>query len=214
MNGRESVAQRTSCPNVGKQVYGTRYIHRDALAHISAPLRAAVEDAESLAGGVVGNVIKVDEGKYPKRVSLLVYEPFDEVAFPSLLESVTVDLVARAVRRRNLRGSPNPPILHRKELLLPIDHPDRNRFSALTAALEERGVPFNAPGVGFRRQWEHCLAGHGIRIVGHEVVEAPRSQPSKGPSDCQSVARHRTAIVRGAAVDPDAGSWTARSPLH
>ena len=202
MSGRGSVAQRVSCANVGKQVYGTRYIHRDALAHMPAPGRAAVEDAESLAGSVVGNVIKLDKGEYPKRVSLLVYEPFDEVAFPALLESVTVDLVARAVRRRNLRNSLNPPILHRKELLLPIVHPDRGRFSALTTALERLGAPFNAPGIGFRQKWEKCLADLGVRVVGHEVARGDRIRPVDGASGSPSVARHRTAIVRGQLSTP------------
>ena len=65
------------------------------------------------------NVVKLDSCN---RISFLLYEPFD-VAFPTLLAAESCDLARGTIRRINYVGRPNAPILHRKELLLPAEHP-------------------------------------------------------------------------------------------
>jgi hypothetical protein len=92
-----------------------------------------VGEAEHVAGTLEWNVVKVEKSS----VSLLLYESFD-VDFPALLVSVKVDLGTGAVSRIDYRGRENPPILHRKEVLLPPDDPRLPKFRALTISAEAR----------------------------------------------------------------------------
>ena len=73
--------------------------------------------------------------------SFLEYKEFLESEFPELVCSTLVtdtnDFSSNKLRNYSLS---NPPILHRKELLLPPDHPDIPKFAALTKQLEEAGL--------------------------------------------------------------------------
>ena len=100
------------------------------------------------------NVVKLDACN---RISFLLYEPFD-VAFPSLLAAESCDLARGTVRRTNYTGRPNPPILHRKELLLPADHPLVPEAVSLTSRLERRGALRDITAIGTRLGWQQRLA--------------------------------------------------------
>ena len=65
------------------------------------------------------NVVKLDRRS---RVSFLRYEDFD-APFPALLSALSCDIERRTSRLTDYAGRSNPPILHRKELLLPVDDP-------------------------------------------------------------------------------------------
>ena len=82
------------------------------------------------------NVVKLD-ARY--RVSFLRYQRFT-VAFPALLAALTCDLGTGSVRRTNYTTRRNPPILHRKELLLPAYHPLVPHTERLTDRLERLGA--------------------------------------------------------------------------
>ncbi len=173
----------TTHKKVGKRVGGALYLHKDALSHTTSRVRQAVERAVHLADITpeAFNVLKI-EGMDPKRISLLSYEPFDRFAFPSLLDSWTVDLEAARCSHRTYRGTSNPPILHRKELLLAPDDSRREDFSKLTQELERRGLFQDAKSIGFRRQWEQRLATAGVAIRDHFVVEAK----GEADTDCET----------------------------
>ena len=96
---------------------------------------ATVEKAEALLEGPMWNVVRIAKGS----VSLLLYEFFDDAAFPALLASSKVDLVSGDVSHTNYLNRTNPPILHRKELLLPPDDPRLPAFRALTAQPRSMG---------------------------------------------------------------------------
>ncbi|MEK0082651.1 DNA phosphorothioation-associated putative methyltransferase [Benzoatithermus flavus] len=179
--------------SVGKRVHGTLYLHQDALGTLGAEEQALVHEAGRLAGDFAWNVVKLDPER-PGRVGLLRYEPFDAVPFPALLDSAAVDVRAGRVVRRSFQRSANPPILHRKELLLPEGHPDRERYAALTRSLERLGLFAGASRIGFRQAWEARLAAAAMRIEGHRLVEV-LTAPAAAPGDTQ-VERHRTAIAR------------------
>ena len=100
------------------------------------------------------NVVKLDARN---RISFLVYEPFD-VAFPSLLAAESCDLARGTVRRIIYAGRPNPPILHRKELLLPAEHPLVPEAESLTNRLERRGALRDITTIGTRLGWQRRLA--------------------------------------------------------
>ena len=99
------------------------------------------------------NVVKLD-GR--SRVSFLRYEDFD-APFPALLFARSCDVQRGMCRQIDYAGRSNPPILHRKELLLPSDDPRVPRAERLTRCLEARGAFADARFVGTRNAWRRRL---------------------------------------------------------
>src|SRR5690606_32986276 len=123
--------------SVGKRIGGALYVHRSAVDSLPPEQARLIADAAGHVPQDTWNVAKIDLAN-GHAVSLLDYEDFAERAFPALLESRRVDLRTGAVTVRRYRT--NPPILHRKELLLPLDAPGRDAYVALTRELERRGL--------------------------------------------------------------------------
>lgn len=115
------------------------------------------------------NVVKIGRGGL--KVSLLLYADFFEEPFPKLSEACTVDIANQSFQRRSYRPDVNPPILHRKELLLSPNHNSRLLFEELTESLEAMGIRPTEPGLGFRRQWDEYLTRMQVRIRDHKLVE-------------------------------------------
>jgi hypothetical protein len=93
----------------------------------------------------------------------------------------------------------NPPILHRKELLLPADHPQQVAYQALTAAAEQIGLFDDPNRIGFKRAWETLLTQKGYRVVGHELVPIGNDETTHadvGETTVEGIARHLTALTR------------------
>jgi DNA phosphorothioation-associated putative methyltransferase len=169
----------------GKIVGGALYLHRSALSTLEEAVRVQV-DAVAARCERSWNVAKIDL-KGPG-ISLLDYEPFETAPFPALRGSFRIsDSGAEPAAR--VYGYGNPPILHRKELLLPFDHPDRPSFVALTEALERAGLFTEMTKRGRRLAWEGALLEAGVRVIGHAL--APMA-----PEPVAQVLRHRTAIGR------------------
>ena len=189
-------------PHIGKRIGDACYLDKTAIAWMSASAQKAVQEAQRIAG--VGpnafNVVKL-HGEPPKRVSLLAYQNFDSSPFPALLDSWTVHLKSARSSYRSYRFAHNPPILHRKELLLPPDDPRRETFAALTRELELRNL-FHLPSfIGFRSHWEKRLADAGIAVCDHLIVD--RASDSKQHPDHRfAIKRHRTAISRSSLSTP------------
>jgi len=80
------------------------------------------------------NLVRIDaEGA---ELALLHYPGFADEPFPALAQSWRVDLATGASSHRTYADSLNPPLLHRKELLLAADDPRRATWAELTAACE------------------------------------------------------------------------------
>ncbi len=168
----------------GKRVGGALYLHSSALEELDECVRASVELAAVSAGDFKWNVVKIGA----EAVSLLLYEEFESVAFPALLASFRFNLATNQSTTTDFRQRDNPPILHRKEMLLPREHPSRPRFAALTRAAEHHGL-FREPNkIGTRSRWTTLVTEAGLRIEGQRFVPL-------GEANVE-VARHRTAIVR------------------
>jgi len=88
----------------------------------------------------------------------------------------TVHLDRGAFTLRDYTRQSNPPILHRKELLLPLDDPRREGFVRLTEVLEADGLFQDTRRIGYRRQWEALLAEKGWSIAGHVAREGEPSE--------------------------------------
>jgi DNA phosphorothioation-associated putative methyltransferase len=100
------------------------------------------------------------------KISLLCYPEFFESPHPELHHSITVDLVKGKARKHDYQDSVNPPILHRKETLLPPEHPLIGKFQRLTEAEEAEGLYTNSRTIGFKLNWESLLAEKGLGYSG------------------------------------------------
>jgi DNA phosphorothioation-associated putative methyltransferase len=184
-----------------KFVSGRHYVHVDAIALLSSDDAAKLEKAERLAQIARAqrfNVVRFENSS--GRVSLLNYPTFFQDAFPALHESWLVDLAACSVSYRTYKDSLNPPILHRKELMLARDHPRSAEFQALTKAAEAMGLFLEPTRIGFREQWLKLVRMKGYQIVGHEFIPIANDESTQAadavPIDGMSVSRHLTALVR------------------
>lgn len=128
-------------------------------------------------------------------LSLLCYPDFFETPHPELQASITVKFASGKVRKYDYRESPNPPILHRKETLLPPYHPLAGEFRKLTAAEEAEGLYQNPRIIGFKLNWESLLADRGLAYSRHELIKIA-AQAAAGEEKPVAVQRHKTAISR------------------
>ena len=106
------------------------------------------------------NVIKLDRRS---QLSFLLYEDFS-VPFPALRSALSIDFERGTCRLRDYRGRRNPPILHRKELLLPSDHPLVPQSIELTQKLERLGAYESRKMIGTRNAWGARLNALGIVV--------------------------------------------------
>ena len=101
----------------GKIVGDSRYVHKDAVELLDPIEVKAVKSATKLIEKSQGwNVVKIELNQSNK-ISFLDYEDFKNNAFPSLLNSCQINLENKTSTKRNYSPN-NPPILHRKELLI------------------------------------------------------------------------------------------------
>jgi DNA phosphorothioation-associated putative methyltransferase len=188
-------------PTRFKSIAGRQYVHVAAFESLPPDLLAKLTVAERLAQTERGqrfNVARFETSS--DRISLLNYPAFFDDAFPALYESWQVDLSSGRVGYRTYQNSFNPPILHRKELMLGDNHPRRRELEALTEMAESIGLFKDPARIGFREQWLGLVRETGYRIVGHELVPIANDETVEGLHDLSvddtSVARHRTALVR------------------
>jgi hypothetical protein len=150
---------------IGKRVRGSLYIHRDAVSSLPSAYLDTLARTLKVVGRCEWNVVRFE----PDTVGLLLYESFDEVAFPALLASTRVDIASERFISRSYAGAANPLILHRKELLIA---PSDNRvcaWAALTDALKVRGLFRDPHLIGRRQAWENRLADAGVSVEDHAL---------------------------------------------
>ncbi len=184
---------------VGKRLPDAVYLHVEALPHSSPELQAEVQRALA-AAKLAGpwNVVKL--AHVDGRVSFQWYPRFFDDGFPALASSVAVDLESGRVNVREYDAD-NPPILHRKETLLPPGHPGVSLAARLTEAAEAVGLFERPMEIGRRQAWEARLARLGLRIEGHRLVGVD------GAAGPETVHRHRTALTRYALSTPMQALW-------
>lgn len=186
-----------------KTIAHRTYLHAETLSSVDAALAARVAEAERLAGVrrlEHYNLIRVDAAD--ASIALLHYPDFAEDPFPALRASWLVQPDRHTVSHRTYADSLNPPILHRKELLLPTNHPRYQEYAALTAAAESIGLFDDTTRIGYRRQWLDLVREKGYRIDGHSLVplgndETGESLTEKEPPYAGwQASRQLTALVR------------------
>jgi len=181
----------------GKRLPGAVYIHREAPACQSGPLGSLLQ-ALALRHAVDNqfNVVKLRTDA--PRISFLAYPDFFDIAHPVLAAALAVDFAAGRVVATDYRDSLNPPILHRKELLLPPDHREAQVFAALSSTEEAAGLFEDTSFIGFRLNWERLLAEKALAIDGHSLAKSDGQPlpPLRADRGLTGVQRHRTALTR------------------
>jgi len=178
----------------GKQLKNAKYLHLDSLTDCSPQLQVLVGMIEErMVIDRACNVIKLY--LFEPKISLLYYPDFFELPHPELRSSSTVDFATGKVRKHDYQGSVNPPILHRKEALLPPEHSLIEKFQRLTEAEEAEGLYANSNTIGFKLNWESLLAAKGLAYCGHKLVRI-QNQPAEQEEEAAEVQRHKTAIAR------------------
>lgn len=165
--------------------------HADAIALAQAQLAAS--------GDTTPNIAKVNART--GLVSLLLYPDFETDPFPELAASWTFrDGPNNPPHFRRYDSTLNPPLLHRKELLVSADHPHRADWAAVTRTAEELGLFDDTHTIGFRLNWSRTIAAKGYALHGSEFV--PIGNDTTGAVEDASddgrfaVRRHLTALVR------------------
>ena len=185
---------------LGKKVLNHYYWHCSLAAAQDGLVQERVAQAEALANVQADNDYNVI--KYPSNgqyLSLLSYTDFLNASFPALAYSYRVDLLTGRVEKRNYHASFNPPILHRKELLLSTGHPRQGEYRELTQTAEQLGLFDNPVTIGFKKNWETLIAASGFQLLDGQFV-ALGNQEDDSALDAKvettTVARHLTALSR------------------
>jgi DNA phosphorothioation-associated putative methyltransferase len=158
---------------VGKRLPTALYLHADALGHLPPILRVLDGAARRLIGDIeASTVVKLHLDR--PAVSYLEYPDFDTVPHPTLRSGYLVMLDRLRCDFRDYSRHANPPILHRKELLLAADDPRHARFAALTRQEQRAGLYANPEAIGTQRAWQQLLDARGLRYAGHRLVRDRR----------------------------------------
>lgn len=180
----------------GKVLPTAVYVHRDMEPCRTGPIGEILAVLTERHGiGEEFNVVKFRTDA--PRISFLCYPQFFEHPHPSLEKSITIDLASGKSFRSGYGENLNPPILHRKELLLAPDDPRAGIYAALSAAEEQAGLYENTSAIGFRINWERLLAARRLAFDGHSLVRASDNGATHlFRSPIVAVQRHRTALTR------------------
>ena len=152
----------------GKHMVQFSYYHVDLIAELP-DVAAMLEVTRKRFGDQQSefNVVKLAQS----RLSFLLYEHFSQ-PFPALLTALSCDIAQATSRFTDYSRRRNPPILHRKELLLPADHPLVPPAVELTEELDRLGA-FNRPtGIGTRDGWLARLSSLGLAIEDGVLVSS------------------------------------------
>jgi len=195
--------ERLSSLGHGKFVGGYLYLHTSALLLLPEKWQQVTEAAANLAAlrhDTDFNVVKLSNEA--DELSLLDYGDFFDDPFPCLRRSWRVSLARATVVYRNYEESRNPPILHRKELLLPTSHPRQAEYRATTGSAESLCLFNETNRIGFRAQWQDMIAQRGYTLTNGAFVPIDSSastelngdEPALAPET--TVRRHLTALSR------------------
>lgn len=187
----------------GKTVVEEFYIHLSALEYVkNKSALSAIERALVVLTppeDFVPNVAKYN--LRTGRVSLLCYPDFFNTPFPELTAAWTFAPGSdRPSSFRRYDESLNPPILHRKELLLTSSHPESAHWAALTATAEGLGLFDDVATIGFRLNWQRLIANKGYQLIGDAFVPLANdlgAGEANSEAVCrEGVQRHLTALSR------------------
>lgn len=161
---------------VGKRLPNALYLHSDAVGRLPPILRVLDGAGRRLIGDADNStVIKLHLDR--PAVSYLEYPDFDTAPHPTLRSGYLVTLDRLRCDFRDYSCHANPPILHRKELLLAEDDHRHRRFAALTRQEERAGLYATPETIGRQAGWQSLLAARGFHYAGHRLVRRDLPSP-------------------------------------
>lgn len=193
---------------LGKKIVDDLYIHTDYLELyfynplyrqlVQAAIAAMTPENLSLC-----NVAKINLQR--NRLSFLQYINFDLDPFPTLNGSWIFDPIKNKFSYRSYSTSLNPPILHRKELLVSHDHPQRARWQGITNSAEAIGLFSSGKPIGFKLNWLRLIAEKGFRLEGDQLLPLGNDVTLSNLSELETglgIQRHLTALSRSTLSAP------------
>lgn len=190
---------------IGKRVAENFYVHISAIALVGdVATRKLITD--SLARLPEEDVAQVNVIKIHQRtraVSLLQYDDFDTQSFPRLKRGWICSGTG-SISKRTYEHSSNPPILHRKELLVAHNYPGRTEWLELTRSAEALGLFDETATIGFALNWDRLIASKGLQLVEGRLLPLGNEHPSVDDADTtgSTIHRHRTALSRASLSTP------------
>lgn len=180
----------------GKKLPEAIYLHKDGFDEIEPALSSFIA-AVAKALKVVDDdwdIVKLSRNSF--RLSLLSYPTFFTEAYPAIKQSVTVDLTKLSHRIVEYSETDNPPILHRKETMLPKTHECIEEFQAITQEGEAAGLYDNSRMIGYKHSWLRLIEQHGYTLVDGRLFRSSAAIPQSPATTVNGIERHKTAIVR------------------
>ncbi len=154
----------------GKHVDRFSYYHADLVVEVPEACEFLQKTRRRFKPQTDFNVVKLSN----LRLSFLHYESLWK-PFPALLTALSCDLNRGASRFTDYSQRGNPPILHRKELLLPADHPLVPQAAWLTRRLEGLGAFTDVKTIGTREGWRARLKALGLTLEDVESWRLPEA---------------------------------------
>lgn len=192
-NHADNFARWVKQLTIGKILPDAVYLHKSALHHTAPKLHAFCT--------TVAKALKIDDADWDLiklhrknfKVAFLSYPGFFTDSYPALKKSTLVDLSKLSTKETNYEGSDNPPILHRKELMIFEGDPHYALFKEITEEGENAGLYENPFKIGFQQTWLRLIHQKGYNLVDGRLF---RSSSVAVLKDEQQVHRHLTAITR------------------
>ncbi len=183
----------------GKAVGEHLYLHTSALSLLPQAWQGVIATAAlipNLKPDEHFNVIKLHRSG--EELSLLHYPEFFDDAFPALARSWRINAITKAVIYRSYEDSRNPPILHRKELMLPPDDPHIAAFQEVTTAAESIGLFSDPNRIGFREHWHQLIAQSGYQLQHDQFIPVANAHltDTSETEESSDIRRHLTALNR------------------
>jgi DNA phosphorothioation-associated putative methyltransferase len=114
------------------------------------------------------NLIKIH--RRSGKLAYLMDPDFESDPDPALRFCVKLNLRTRSIECYDYAHRDNPPILHRKEMLLHPEHPLFAKFARLTRQEEQHGLLTDTATIGTRAGWTAQLEAAGFALRGHRLV--------------------------------------------
>jgi DNA phosphorothioation-associated putative methyltransferase len=169
LGNQDRIRAAAAASPVGKRLPTALYLHSDGQDRLPPILRLLEGVARRLIGEV-GEAVVLKLHLDRPAVSYLEYPGFDRVAHPSLRSGYIVTLDSLRCDYRDYSRHRNPPILHKKELLLATDDARRKRFHSLTRQEERAGLYEHPASIGRLDGWNALLEQRGVEIRGHRLT--------------------------------------------
>lgn len=170
---------------LGKKVGTNLYIHKEYIGHLLEEYLSFYNDIHLLVNPSLNyNIIKMDIKN--QKISFLKYGDFYDSPFPILLDSHSYDVATKKSNIKNFENSKNPPILHRKELLIDSAHPKYENYLSLTKQAKSFGLFKDTKKIGFQKYWNALLKQKGLKFDPENYRFIKQ----------HTVDRHKTALTR------------------